>query len=386
MTRRRASGEDSVYRDGDRWRAAVSLGYDANGQRVRKKVSGRTRAEAAEKLRKLRQQVDSGVIPDDRLTVQAFLDRWLTINLPGSVAESTEDDYVDTVRLHLVPALRRKRLAKLTVADLDRLWKAKREAGYSPNSIRIMRTVLRRALGQAEREGIVPRNVAKLSVAPRIRAKEGGTLTVDQAHQLLDAAAGYRFEAAVVLALAYGMRRGEVLGLHWSALDWQAGTLRVTHGVKRVKDRDISSARRTRLVVSELKTPKSRRTLVLTPELASRFRQHRARQAEAQMAAGSLWQDHGLIFASEVGTPMDPDNFSHSFVRLCERAGLGHWHPHELRHSGASLMLAQGTPLHVVSEVLGHAIIAITKDVYGHLLEGDGRAAAESMSRALFGG
>ena len=92
------------------------------------------------------------------------------------------------------------------------------------------------------------------------------------------------------------------------------------------------------------------------------------------------------IFASEVGTPMDPDNFSHSFARLCQRAGLGHWHPHELRHSGASLMLAQGTPLHVVSEVLGHASIAVTKDVYGHLLEGDKRAAAESMSRALFGG
>ena len=103
------------------------------------------------------------------------------------------------------------------------------------------------------------------------------------------------------------------------------------------------------------------------------------------MAAGASWQDHGLIFASEVGTPMDPDNFSHSFARLCEQAGLGHWPPHELRHSGASLMLAQGTPLHVVSEVLGHASIAITKDVYGHLLEGDKRAAAESMSRALWG-
>ena len=189
-----------------------------------------------------------------------------------------------------------------------------------------------------------------------------------------------------MLALAYGMRRGEVLGLHWSAMDWKAGTLGVTHGVKRVKDRDASSGRRTRLVVSELKTPKSRRTLSLTPEMVARFRQHRARQAATQMAAGTLWQDHGLIFASEIGTPMDPDNFSHSFVRLCERAGLGHWHPHELRHSGASLMLAQGTPLHVVSEVLGHASIAITKDVYGHLLEGDKRAAAESMTRALFGG
>ena len=82
---------------------------------------------------------------------------------------------------------------------------------------------------------------------------------------------------------------------------------------------------------------------------------------------------------------MDPDNFSRPFSRLRERAGLDHWHPHELRHPAASLMLAQGTPLHVISEVLGYASIAITKDVYGHLLEGDKRAAAESMSQALFG-
>jgi integrase len=101
--------------------------------------------------------------------------------------------------------------------------------------------------------------------------------------------------------------------------------------------------------------------------------------------AGALWQDHGLVFTSDVGTPIDPDNFSHAFSRLCESAGLGHWHPHELRHSGASLMLAHGTPLHVVSEVLGHASSAITKDVYGHLVEGDKRAAAESMSGLLFG-
>jgi site-specific recombinase XerD len=135
----------------------------------------------------------------------------------------------------------------------------------------------------------------------------------------------------------------------------------VTHSVRRIKDRDTSSGRRTRLVVGEVKTPKSRRILALTPEMVAMFRQHRIRQAEAQIAAGPRWRDYGLIFASEIGTPMDPDNFSRSFSRLCQRAGLDHWHPHELRHSGASLMLAQGTPLHVVSEVLGHASIAIPR-------------------------
>jgi integrase len=297
----------------------------------------------------------------------------------------TEDDYRDTVRLHLIPALGSKRLAKLTVADLDTLWQAKRDAGYSANSVRIMRTVLRRALGQAEREGLVTRNIASLSAAPRIRLGEGRTLTVGQARHLLRAAHDHRFEVAVLIGLTYGLRRGEVLGLHWSSVDWAAGTIRITHGVKRSKNRDSAISRKTQLVAAELKTARSRRTLALTAEIEATLRSHYARQAEARSTAGSLWRDYGLVFVTEVGTPVDPDNFSHAFSRLCEDAGLGHWHPHELRHSGASLMLAQGTPLHVVSEVLGHASIAITKDVYGHLTEGDKRAASEAMSRALLG-
>ncbi|WP_285701888.1 tyrosine-type recombinase/integrase [Actinomadura sp. NBRC 104412] len=136
-----------------------------------------------------------------------------------------------------------------------------------------------------------------------------------------------------MIAPAYGLQRGEVLGLHWSAVDWEAGTVR-PHAVKRIKNRDKSSDRKTRLVVSELKPPKSRRTLVLTPQLLARLRQLHAAQSAARLAAGDLRSDHGLVFASEVGTPMDPDNFSHTFSKHTKKAGLGHWHPHEPRHSG----------------------------------------------------
>jgi len=138
--------------------------------------------------------------------------------------------------------------------------------------------------------------------------------------------------------------------------------------------------------VGEVKTRRSRRRLYLTPQLVDVLRRHRARQVQEQLRLGAAWQDHGLVFVSRIGTPVDPDNLSHRFSRWCRDAGLGHWHRHELRHSGASLMLAQGTPLHVVSEVLGHASIAITKDVYGHLIEGDKRAASVAMSAALFDG
>lgn len=381
---RRGRGEDSIYQEGDRWRGVVSLGYGLDGRRVRKKITGATKAEVLRKLRDLRNELDSGLpVPDDRLTVGAFLDRWVTRNLPGQISDVTLDSYANTVRLHLEPALGRTVLRKLTVADVDGLITTKREAGYSPNSQRIMQAVLRRALHQAQRAGLVARNVAALSTAPRIRSKEGRALTIMEARRLLDAVRGTRNEALLTTMLAFGLRRGEALGLRWSSLDWEAATLKVTHGVKRVQNREPGREGQTRLMIGELKTARSRRTLFLTPQLVDLLRRHRVRQAEERMAVGEAWEDHGLVFPSEVGTPLDPDNVSHLFSRICRSAGLGHWHLHELRHSGASLMLAQGTDLYVVSEVLGHSSIAITKDVYGHLIEGQKRAAAELMSRAL---
>jgi integrase len=306
----------------------------------------------------------------------------VTTSLPRQVSDRTLDSYADTVRLHVAPAIGRKVLRKLTVADVDQLLMWKREAGYSPNTVRIIRAVLRRALGQAEREGLVSRNVAALSAAPRVRGKEGRALTVDQAQRLIAEASQTRHQTLLTVMLAYGLRRGEALGLHWSALDWDAATLKVTHGVKRVQDRTASD-RHTRLVIGELKTAHSRRTLFLTPQLLDLLGQHRSRLARERKAVGEAWKDHGLIFPSELGTPLDPDNVSHVFSRISRRAGLGHWHLHELRHSGASLMLAQGTDLYVVSEVLGHSSVAITKDVYGHLVAGQKRAAAILMSAAL---
>ncbi|MEV4242545.1 tyrosine-type recombinase/integrase [Streptosporangium canum] len=383
-TKKRGHNEDSIYKDGDRWRGAISIGYGPNGERVRKKVSGKTRPEVVEKIRKIREGLAKGLpVPDDKITVGAFLDRWLS-TLPGHIADSTLDDYEDTVRLHLKPGLGRHKLTALTVAHVDALWQAKREK-YKPNSVRIMRAVLRKALGQAEREGLVARNVAALSMPPRLNTDEGRTLTVDQSHKLLDSVAEHRMGVLVLLSLVFGLRRGEALGLMWSGFDPEARTLRVTHAVKRIKNRGTDTERKTKLVIAELKTRKSRRTLCLTPELVDALKRHKSAHNKERLQSGEEWTEHGLIFPTSFGNPSDPDTFSHLFSKLAQKAGLGHWHPHELRHSGASLMLAQGTPLHVVSDVLGHASIAITKDVYGHLMEGDKRAATEAISGALLG-
>lgn len=208
-------------------------------------------------------------------------------------------------------------------------------------------------------------------------------MTVAQPKAFLDAVKGHRLEACFLLTLTYGLRRGEALGLRWCDLDADAGTLAVRRGVKRIKSR--SGATRTTILVGDLKTPKSRRTLYLTPQLLEAIKRHRALQAAERLLAGARWQDEDLIFPSKVGTPHDPDNLSHTFSKICADAGLGHWHVHELRHSGASLMIAQGTPLEVVSEILGHSSITMTKDTYGHLFEDGKRAAAEAMGRLLGG-
>jgi hypothetical protein len=142
VTSRRGRGEDSVYLDGDRWRGAASLGYGPDGHRIRKKVSGATKAEVLRKLRDLRGELNAGLpVPDGRFTVAAFLDRWLTKSLPGQVSEKTFDSYADTVRLHIKPSMGRKVLRKLTVSDVDQLLAWKRNAGYSANTVRIIRAV-----------------------------------------------------------------------------------------------------------------------------------------------------------------------------------------------------------------------------------------------------
>jgi integrase len=252
MAARRGHGEDAVYRDGARWRGAVSLGVASDGKRLRRKVSGKTKAEVLHKLRELRKNIDAGLpAPDNRITVAAYFDHWLSTSLPGHIADSTLEDYADTVRLHLAPTLGNRRLSALTVADVDELWASKRAAGYSPNSVRIMRAVLRRALGQAEREGLILRNVAALSSAPRLNPTEGRTLTIEQALKLLQVVQGHRLEALVIITLAFGLRRGEALGLQWEGIDWNAGTLAVTHSVKRVRTR--SGERRTATTLGELK-------------------------------------------------------------------------------------------------------------------------------------
>lgn len=378
MTGQRANGEGSVYQRASdkRWIGAATVGFDAKGRPKRKFVSAKTRAEAVRKLRTLQQQLDEGLsAPDTQLSVSQLLDRWLEDVVRHQVSPSTARNYKTIAVQHIKPALGKKKVASLTTSDVDRLLSKKIDEGLSVSTVRRVRAVLSQALDQGIRWGSVIRNVATLSRSPKGVRPEGRTLTPEQARILLNSLKGHRNEALYALMLSTGLRRGEALGLQWRDFDEKTGVLLVRRQLTREEGL---------LVVKDTKTPKSRRAVNLPSPLIKKLKTHRAEQNALRLSLGKAWVSSGHIFTSSIGTPIDPRNLYREFQAVCREAGIGNWHPHELRHSAASLMLAQGVKLQVVSEVLGHSSIRMTADVYGHVLAPDRQAAADAMGSLLW--
>jgi integrase len=399
--KRRGHGEGSIRRRADRrWEARLDLGY-AGGKRKSKSIYGRTRAEVARKLRRSQQLLDEGeLVVDDRITVSEWLTHWVNVILPtrvanGLLAESTRDSYAESVRLHIKPALGRHRLSKLRAEHVDEFIAAKREVRkrdgsrkYKPNSLRIMRSTLRKALNDAVRAARLSRNVVIASEPISIPRRAQQYLTLDEAKTLLAAVQEDRLAALYIVLLSLRLRRGKALALHWSDVDLQRETVTIRRSLKRVRNPSLPDGARprpsTRLEIGEPKTKDSWRTQALPQPVVAALRAHRSRQL-AERTAAPWWGNDQLVFTTPVGTAIDPANIAKHLSTVAEQAGLGHRNPHQLRHSAATIMLAQGVPLHEVSEVLGHSSITITKDVYGHLVAERRRLAADAMGYALFG-
>jgi integrase len=379
MTPRRSNHEGSIYQrksDG-LWMGVAHVGYDTSGKPLRKYVSSKKRPEVVKQLKELRRKIDDGrILKEDGVTVSELFGRWFDDVMRHQIAPSTFSNYQTVVRMHILPILGRKKLVELAVSDVDKLLSLKTDGGLSSSTVRRIRAVLAQCLDQAIRWELVHRNVATLSRSPKMVRHEGRTLSPEQARHLLETLRGHHNEALYALMLSTGLRRGEALGLQWSDFDRSTGVLRVSRQLKRE-----GSA----LVTTDTKTSLSRRAVNLPAPMLKTLLEHEGRQTVQRGQLGSAWIDSGCIFTSSVGTPIDPRNLYREFQKVCRNAGLGDWHPHELRHSAASLMLAQGVKIQVVSQVLGHSSIRMTADVYGHLLDPDRKEAAQAMGTMLWG-
>ncbi len=359
MAKRRGAGDGSIFRDGERWVACIDV-TGADGRRHRRKRSARTYAEARTKLREMQAEIAAGVAVTGRLTLGEYLEDWLAHVLPArGISIATAENYESMIRVHITPALGAIKLDQLRAEHVDGLLRQLADAGKARSTMRLVRTVLVMALTHAERRDMVMRNAARLSIVPPGPVRESRSLTREEAKTLLGAIRGEPLEAAWLVMMLLGLRPGEAFALEWQDVDLESGVLRVRQGIQRAGGAKFS--------LGDPKTPKSRRTLDMPSRVVEAFR-HRSEDQEAQRrAAGEAWNETGLVFTTASGNMIDPANSRRVFRRCTEAAGLGRWHPHEGRHSAASILSDAGVPLELVADVLGHAPGSkMTGDVYRH--------------------
>ncbi len=374
---KRGQNEGTCYqrRDG-RWEAAMTIAT-VDGKPKRKSFYGRTKTDAMRQMRAAQREHEAGLpVPGWRQTVGQFLDRWLADVVQPSVRPKTHHSYAQLVRLHVKPALGHHQLAKLEPQQVQAMLNDKISLGLSPRTVQYMRAVLRRALGQALKWGLVARNVATLVDPPRSVHHETQFLPPLQARVLLEVVLGDRLEALYSVALALGLRQGKALGLRWRDVDLEGGTLSVRTALQRVNSK---------LQLVEPKTERSRRTLPLPPTVLVALRQHRHRQLEERLVAGPRWDSSwDLVFTSTIGTPLDARNVVRHFKAALERAELPDMRWHDLRHSCGSILAAKKVPLRVIQEILGHSQISTTVR-YAHVVPEAQREAADLMESVLAG-
>lgn len=287
--------------------------------------------------------------------------------------------YEEISRRHIAPTLGKLPLTKLTPLDVQRLYTAKLDEGVSVSMVHYIHRTFRRALAEAERQGAVPRNVARLVTPPRLQREEIRVLDSEQARRLLEEAQGHRLEAFFTLALHTGARVGELLALRWKDISLDRATLSVLATLQRSRDGSFT--------FSSPKSAKSRRQIALSPTAVVALRRHRAHQLEERLAAGDVWQDNDLVFADVLGAPLDGIHvLRYQFAPLLKRAGLPQMRLHDLRHTCATLLLGRGINPKIVSEMLGHSTVAITLDLYSHVLPTMQQSAASALEAAIGNG
>ena len=398
-----------IQKKGNRYYAVIYDGIDpGTGKKRRTWVPAGTRRSDAEKVlaEEIKRRHDGEPVPTEKLTLGQYLtERWLPIQ-KSRVRPSTYDAYRRSIDLHVVPALGRRPLEKLTGEDLDLFYatlltegrkkpKAKaskgsrakdrdggseegRPAGLAPKTVRNIHLMLNKAMSDAQRKGIVVRNVVALADAPTLKNRQEGNIKawdVGQLRTFLDAVRGHRFHPAFHLSSHTGMRRGEVLGLRWCDIDLDARRLSVRQALVSIAY-DVE--------ISDVKTGTGRRAIDLDPVTVDVLKAWRIRRAEEK---GGIEPTGGeLVFVKPDGSWIHPQSFSQVLDRKVAKLDVPAISLHDLRHTHATLLLKAGVHVKVVSERLGHANVAFSMSVYQHVLPGMQAEAASTFARLVGNG
>jgi integrase len=377
----------SIKRSGSTWGFVLDIGR-SNGRRQQVRKRGfRTRKDAQTALNDALAELQHGTyVRPRRIMLESYLDDWFASLAIAGRRPTTIAGYRRLIRVHVNPALGDLELQQITAVDVDRFYAQLAAAGspggrgaLSKSSIRKAHVLIGKALGDAERKGLLQRNVARLASPPSAssaRAPEMKVWTPEQLRTFLDFVATDSHGSMLRLAALTGLRRAELCGLRWQDLDLNSARLVVRQAITTVDHEPT---------VGDVKSTRSRRVIDLDPVTVSVLRAQRKHQLEERLLGGSEWVDSGLVFTMPDGRGWHPDVITRAFARLVERSGLPRIRLHDLRHSHATHLLAAGTNVRVTSERLGHASVAFTLDVYGHVLPGQQADAAAAVAALVDG-
>ncbi len=398
---RRGRGEGSIAQRPDGlWAGQVSLGYDAEGKRIRRTVYGKTKREVQEKILNLQQDALTGKpVKQEKLTVDQHFQDWFRTKITNLKA-TTYAGYVQLYDTHIKPVFGGLQVKALDYRRINAFYELLDEKGLSKRTVAYVAFVLKSGLDDAVRKGIIPSNPAKLAAKRTQDKKEARYLNQDEMRLLLDATVGERLEDAYILALHTGLRPGEWLGLSWDAVNLEERKLTVKQGLKELAGK---------VFLGDVKTNAGRRTITLPPAAVAALKRQKKRQLEDRLAAGEKWNnEHNLVFTTRTGSPlrrtgiakrewrrvlfrMAEKSLEKKFGRpltkeekkdrdrLIRQAGLHDVTFHTLRHTHASVLIFQGVDPKALSKRLGHTNIAFTLQVYGHLLPGQDERAADAV-------
>ncbi len=351
---RRGNGEGTIY---ERTNGTYAATFTVEGGK-RKTFYAKTYKEVQEKLKKaLYEQQQGTLVTAPHQTVAQFFTDWLESTQKQSVRPRTYERYEEIVRLHIIPALGRHKLQSLSAQHVQAFYTKKLEGGLSALTVISFHNLLHKALETAVKWNLVARNVCKVVSPPRRQRFEVTPLSLEQIQKLLSAVEGHRLEALFKLALATGMRRGELLGLKWQDIDFAKGTLQVRRVLSRIP--------RALYAIKALK-------------------EHRIRQEEEKKRAAGCWQEHDYVFCTPIGTHLNPTRDMLDQLKVfLKKVGLPDIRFHDLRHSSATLLLSLGVHPKVVQEILGHSQISMTLDIYSHVLPSMHQDAMNRLNQAI---
>lgn len=351
----------------------------ATGRPKLASFAAKTEKEAERILRERLAQADAGgIVAPSRITLKALLEEHYLPHAKQTLRPTTYASYEIVTRKHVLPALGHLRVEKITPATLNRFYRELADAGASPRLVRYCHAILHRAFKLAVKWRLATYNPAANADPPAVPRKEMQTLDADGIRRLLDAAQGDRLYPLWLLAVATGMRRGELCGLKWEDVDFEGGAVIVRRNLVMVNGRPA---------VQEPKTARSRRRVKLPASCLEALKAWRHEQKKERLAHGPGYEDSGYVFTQGDGKPLRPDLLTkRHFPRLLAKAGLPEaLRLHDLRHSHATALLQAGTPAKVISERLGHFSTAFTMDTYAHVAPSLEQEAADRFDAIVFG-